>query len=222
FIHVCKRNDPNLGDCIKASVENVKPHLVHGVPEYSIPSLEPLLLKEVVAAPGNTIKLRLRNVHVYGASNFTVARIRANIDKLRFLIDLDFRALSIESDYDIDGKLLLLRIRGSGPMYGNFSDCKGFVKVQAETTDRPDGKHGVKIVDFKTKIAVGNGKLRLENLFGGDPALGDAINMAINTNFDAFIQELQPTLESAISDTFLSITNSILTKFTYESLFPLS
>ncbi|XP_078040765.1 circadian clock-controlled protein daywake [Augochlora pura] len=146
---------------------------------------------------------------------------RANIDALRFVIELDFESLSLEGEYDIDGKVILLRIHGSGPVYGNFTNCKGQVKLQAATSEAADGQHSVKIVDFKTRIAVGGGRLKLENLFGGDPALGEAVNVAINSNFDAFIKELQPSLESAISDTFLKIANGILTQFTYETLFPI-
>ncbi|XP_076620692.1 circadian clock-controlled protein daywake [Colletes latitarsis] len=222
FLHVCKRNDPNLSNCIKKSVENFKPYLINGLPEYNIPTLEPLLLDELEAEPGNTIKLRLRNVHVYGASNFTVSRLKANIDTLRFVVELNFSSLSIESDYDIDGKVILLRIKGSGPMTGNFTNCKGLVKLQAHVVQQDDGANYVEIVNFITKISVGKGHLLLKNLFGGDPLLGEAINVAINSNFDDFIKELQPSLESAISSTFLKIANSILGQFTYEMLFPLS
>ncbi|XP_076644822.1 circadian clock-controlled protein daywake [Halictus rubicundus] len=222
FLHVCKRNDPQLGDCIKASVENVKPYLLRGVPEYKLPSLEPLKLKELVSTSGNNLNLKLKNVDVYGASNFSVTKIRANIDTLRFVIELDLPNLALEGDYEIDGKVILLRLQGSGPVFGNFTNCKAKVKLQAATTKGKDGQNLVNIVDFKTRIAVGSGHLKLNNLFGGDPALGEAVNVAINSNFDAFIKEIQPSLESAISDTFLQIANSILTQFSYETLFPLS
>lgn len=222
FLHVCKRKDPNLGDCIKNSVESFKPYLNKGLPDYNIPTLEPLFLKEVVATSGANIKLNLMNVQVHGASNFNVTRLKANVDTLRFLIELDLPMLSINSDYEIDGKILLLRIQGTGPLTGNFTNCKGLVKIQAELTKGPDSQTYVKISDLKTKIAVGSGSLKLDNLFGGDPVLGDAVNTAINSNFDTFIDELKPALESGISDTFIKIANSILLQFTYEVLFPVS
>ena len=221
FLHVCKRNNPNLGECMKSSVENIRPYLVAGLPEYNMPSLEPLILKEVVAAPG-TIILRVKNIYVHGASNFTVSRLKANLDKLRFVVELDFPKLFIKGDYDVDGKVILLRLQGSGPITGTFTNCKGLVKLQAEIARGPDGENHLRVVDFKTKIAVAQGQLKLENLFGGDPILGEAINMAINSNFDSFLKELQPSIESAISDIFLKIANSILDQFTYDSLFPLS
>lgn len=141
---------------------------------------------------------------------------------MRFAVELSFAKLSIEGDYDVDGKVILLRLQGSGPMTGNFTNCRGLVKLQAQMTPGEDGKTYLKVVDFKTKISVGQGLLKLKNLFGGDPVLGEAINMAINSNFDSFIKELQPSIESAISDTFWTIANSILTQFTYDALFPVS
>ncbi|XP_034186340.1 circadian clock-controlled protein daywake [Osmia lignaria lignaria] len=222
FLHVCKRNDPNLGDCIKNSVENFKPHLHSGLPEYNIPSLEPLFLKELVATTGASIRLKLSNIRVNGASNFAVTRLKANVDTLRFVIELDLPRLSINSDYEVDGKVLLLRIQGTGLLNGNFTDCKALVKIQAEVTKGQDGLNYVTIVDLKTKISVGSGDLKLNNLFGGDPVLGEAVNGAINSNFDAFIDELKPALENGISETFIKIANGILSQFTYEVLFPLS
>lgn len=144
------------------------------------------------------------------------------MDTLRFVIELDLPALSIDSDYEVDGKVLLLRLQGTGPLNGNFSDCKALVKIQAEVIKGPDNLNYVSIVDLKTKISVGSGYLKLNNLFGGDPVLGEAVNGAINSNFDAFIDELKPALENGISDTFIKIANGIVSQFTYEVLFPVS
>lgn len=76
FLHVCRRNDPKINDCIKESVEHLRPYLKSGVPEYAIPSLEPLLLKELVAAEGGGIKMYAKDVHAYGASDFSVTKMK--------------------------------------------------------------------------------------------------------------------------------------------------
>lgn len=133
---------------------------------------------------------------------------------------MDFSKLNIKGEYDVDGQIILLRIRGSGPIIGQFNNCKAFVKLQMEVTKGKDDQNYLKLTDLQTKIFVGSGSLKLENLFGGDPVLGDAINVAINSNFDSFIQEIIPIIESAISNTFTDISNSILMQFPYEKLFP--
>ncbi|XP_046666752.1 protein takeout-like [Homalodisca vitripennis] len=54
-------------------------------------------------------------------------------------------------------------------------------------------KHGEDYLHYHKmtiKIKVVTGKLRLDNLFGGEPVLGEVINSAINANFEQFMNEL--------------------------------
>lgn len=76
FIHVCKKNDPNLSKCITDSVNHLRPYLNTGLPEYNIPALEPFLLKELITTTEENVKLKLRNIKVYGASNFTITKLK--------------------------------------------------------------------------------------------------------------------------------------------------
>ncbi|XP_001607045.1 circadian clock-controlled protein [Nasonia vitripennis] len=223
FIHVCKRNDPQIEACIKKSVEDLRPKLMTGVPEYNIPSLEPLLLKELVAAEGaGGLKITAKDVHAYGASDFVVQKLRVDVSQLRFALDILLPHLYIEGQYEIDGRVLLLPIRGNGPMTGNFTDATGSVKIQAGLFKDDQGNDHLKLSEFRMRISIRKGSLNLDNLFGGDPTLGNVVNNAINTNFDAFIKELQPLIEKALSSAFTDIGNSIVRPFTYEQLFPMS
>lgn len=78
----------------------------------------------------------------------------------------------------------------------------------------------MRIMDFKLKVSVGTGTLKFDNLFGGDRVLGDAVNSAINNNFDLFIKELMPLVEKALSDAFKTIADNIVGQFTFAQLFP--
>ncbi|XP_015109264.1 protein takeout [Diachasma alloeum] len=220
FLHVCKRNDPNINECIKASVEHLRPYLVKGVPEYQIPSIEPLLLKEIVAAEGGGLKLSAKDVNAYGASDFSVTKMNADMGSLVYLLDVFLPHLSIDGQYEIDGKVLLLPITGSGRIMGNFTDCLGAVKFTAET-ETVDGVEYFRVREFELKITVGKGTLRLDNLFGGDKVIGDVVNNAINNNFDAFLKELMPVVERALGRAFRDIGQTIVNQFTYDQLFPL-
>ncbi|KAK1120375.1 hypothetical protein K0M31_012356 [Melipona bicolor] len=220
FIHVCKKNEPNLSECIKSSIINMKPQLKTGVPDYKIPSLEPLILKELVATAGGNIKLKLTNVIIHGASDFSLTKLKANLETLTFVADLDLPRLSLKGNYDVNGRIILLHIRGNGPMEGNVTNSKGFVKIQMKEYKKEDGESYLKVAEIKTKIFVQDGALHLQNLFGGDPVLGEAVNNAINSNFNGFVTEIKPALESAISNAFTDIANGILQQVPFKTLFP--
>lgn len=83
-----------------------------------------------------------------------------------------------------------------------------------------DGLEYVKFGNLSLKVTVGGGKFRLENLFNGDPTLGEIGNQIINENAQIFIDELIPGFEKSLSKTFVEIANDILTEVTYDEMFP--
>lgn len=70
------------------------------------------------------------------------------------------------------------------------------------------------------KISVGKGTLKFDNLFNGEPVLGDLINSSINNNFDSFLVEFLPYMEMALSDAFKNISDNIVQQFSLTQLFP--
>lgn len=83
-----------------------------------------------------------------------------------------------------------------------------------------DGKEYVKFDNLFFKVSVGGAKFHLENLFNGDPTLGEIGNAVINENSQIFLQELIPGFEKSLSKTFLEIANDVLTDVTYDEMFP--
>ncbi|KYQ52587.1 Circadian clock-controlled protein [Trachymyrmex zeteki] len=220
FLHICQTQDPHYETCISESIEYLKPYLKTGVPEYNIPSLEPLILKKITFTPSSSLQLEASEIETTGASNFIIKKAKIDFNTLIVLVDVELPNIQVEGIYGIDGKLLLLPIRGSGPIHGNFSNCIGACKIQIAKYFDEDGEEKMHITDFKLKISVGKGTIKLDNLFGGEQALGDVINSAINNNFELFMKELLPFVEKALSDSFQNIASSIIQQFTFAQLFP--
>lgn len=77
FIQVCKKSDPNA--CIFNSVNRLKPYLVAGIPEYDIPSLEPIVLGDVIVAgerTGQGLYIDAHDIKAFGASNWTLKDLK--------------------------------------------------------------------------------------------------------------------------------------------------
>lgn len=120
----CSRNDPNLDDCLRASVESIRPSLANGIPELLIPPLDPLEIPEInIKQNSGAIRLdsEYSNVIISGLSNFTIRDLHVDKTQHRFRIDLWFPMLQMKANYNINGKVLLLALNGTGPCTGNFS-----------------------------------------------------------------------------------------------------
>lgn len=220
YLHVCHRNDPNLEQCIRKSVEELRPYLRVGIPEMQVPPIEPLFIKELVAAEGSGIKVVTEDLKVYGCSNFTVLKLNVDLPKNLFEFNILLPHLVLDGRYIVDGRILLIPIKGKGGLRGDIYNAKANVTLVGELVKRKgvDYLHYNKMV---IKIKVGSGRLQLDNLFGGEPVLGQIINTAINANFDQFINELRPIIEKALSTFMLESAEKIVSSFPYDELFPL-
>lgn len=61
--------------------------------------------------------------------------------------------------------------------------------------------------------------LYLDNLFNGDKALGDNMNIFLNENWKDILDELKPAVVEAFSQIFASVINSIFSRLSYDDVF---
>lgn len=73
-------------------------------------------------------------------------------------------------------------------------------------------------LDLKSKVK--RGKIRMDNLFRGDKVLGDAVNDAINANFNVISSDFTPMIDKRLSQLLRDYTNKLFSHFTTEQLFP--
>ncbi|CAH1399268.1 unnamed protein product [Nezara viridula] len=219
YIKICKRNDPKIDQCIIDSINFLRPKLVKGIPELDVPPIEPLYFDEFVVSKGNNFKAIGTNVKVIGASNYKITSLKADTNKQIFQIGLSFPYINVEADYDVNMKLLTINLKGKGPLQSNNSD----VTIQAIAKghkNQKDKKTYLLFDSLDLKIKWKNYNIRLENLFGGDKVLGDAVNGALNENKKEIINLIRPKIEKMMGEKMLGVANKITQHFTYDELFP--
>lgn len=78
YIRVCHKNDPQLVQCMKRSVEGLRPYLRRGIKELDIPPIEPILIGDLIVSesvPGQGVSITARDVKAYGPSNFILKKL---------------------------------------------------------------------------------------------------------------------------------------------------
>ncbi|KAB0798326.1 hypothetical protein PPYR_09319 [Photinus pyralis] len=190
-----------------------------GVPECNIPSIEPLVMNELISEQSVGLSLTANNVKTYGCSSYTVTSLKVNMDEQTYEFDTEFPLLSIEAQYNVSGKLLMMPVNGAGPLYANLTNCKSKTMLKGELYDR-DGETYLRYKDLSLHIQIGGGSIKIENLFRGDKFISDIVHESLNKNLNAFLVELMPAVERALASTFLEVGNKIVHPYTYKQLFP--
>ncbi|XP_046420963.1 protein takeout-like [Neodiprion fabricii] len=225
FLKICHRSDPNLNECIRTSVEALRPHLREGIPLLDIPACEPLHVPQVEISQGSgpvAVRSTYTDIQVSGATDFLLKAVKVDLEKERTKLKIFLPRLEMVANYTMDGRILMLPITGEGKGYGNYTDINAIVTTQGE--DYANSKDGNKtyfrVTDFFVDFNVGHATIHLDNLFNGDETLADAMNVFLNDNWKTVAAEMKPALEDAVAELFMDFANRIYAKFPKDVLFP--
>ncbi|KAF6204257.1 hypothetical protein GE061_002597 [Apolygus lucorum] len=220
YIHVCKRNDPELDKCVLNSVEILKPKLVKGIPELDIPALEPLSLKDLVLQHGGrALKFSGTNYIIHGASNYEIDDLKLDLPNKVFQVQMRFPKIVLDADYEVAGKFLSFNLQGKGPVNVVAENIDGKAILKGKQLMK-NGKEYFILDSMDLKLNLKNYELKLSRGFFKDQAVTDAINVALHENKREIINLVRPRLEEVVKDVLLDTANKITNHFTYDELFP--
>ncbi|XP_049822910.1 protein takeout [Aethina tumida] len=220
----CSRDDPKLNQCLMKAAETVRPYLLKGVPELSIPSIEPFGIPEVTLEQGTdalNIKAVLHNTTIHGLGNYKFSKFEFDVEKYEFRAKAIVKPISLEGDYKVNGRILVAPIEGQGQFTAAIesADVDFYQKVQ-----RTKNKKGIEFLTptyTNTSIRVDKPKAHLTGLFGGNEELNSVTNRIINDNVDVLFEEIRPVIEKILTD----VLNNILlqafeTQIPFDDLYP--
>ncbi|KAM0731164.1 Circadian clock-controlled protein daywake [Formica fusca] len=222
YIKVCSRNDPEINKCVFNSIEQLRDKLTTGIPEISVPSIEPLILKHVRLLRGPTgarLDINLTNIQVFGPSTFNIRDLKVDPKKVALTFKVGFDKLDFRGKYQINAQILLLKLVGEGGLNGSFLGYNSDCIMKSHKVVRNNMSYIV-FEKMKFDITINKARINLDNLFNGDPILGPASNEVLNANSNLLVDEIKPVLEEALSDLFTDVANKITEAFTYDELFP--
>ncbi|CAG9576117.1 unnamed protein product [Danaus chrysippus] len=221
YIKVCKREQSTINECVKNSIYSIRPNLIAGIPELNVPPLEPFYIPEIVAVSGDLLPLKAsgKDVRVSGAGNFTIKSIDVDVDTLLIRGKVRFPRLHLDGRYNLDTQILIVPLRGEGNLVADAIKCDADVVLKTEIYMR-DGVQYLKFTSLTVDIVIKDYRIRLDGLFNGNKALGDATNEAINQNRGEFLKTMQPYIEKTVAKILLDAANKIVYNLPLDEMLP--
>ncbi|XP_050548948.1 uncharacterized protein LOC126910429 [Daktulosphaira vitifoliae] len=219
YLHVCRRSQINISNCIIDSAYFLKNKIAEGIPEFDLAPLDPMVIDLLIPSGGRDIKIETTNLRVTGASNFTVPYLEADIKRQKYEFQVKFPHMHILGNYNLDGKIVRMAIKGQGDFDLDIDGVRSNVSMLGKITNI-DGLNYIRFDNVTVKIGIDRGRIELRNLFGGDKNLGEIINTAINSNFIMFFTELRPIIQKVVEKLVMETVDKLTKLFTYEQLFP--
>lgn len=223
WVKDCPKKGPlPLDDCIVKRIRDALPFLLKGYPKYRIPQLEPLKVSSIAVDTGSKqvgLSLKMSNTEIWGIKHSDYYKSTIDIPNRSLEILWSNRRLEVLGNYVMDGKVLILPIKGNGPGNITLTDASGNYKMFWEYYEK-NGKEFAKITRSTMDFKVGHAYFQFKYLFNGDKALGAQMNNFLNENWPEVIREFGPAVGEAFNIVFRQLIQNVLDLLSFDSIFP--
>uniref|UniRef100_A0A0A9YG68 Protein takeout n=1 Tax=Lygus hesperus TaxID=30085 RepID=A0A0A9YG68_LYGHE len=218
----CKMDDPKHNECMRGAIQRTLPDLVKGMPQFGIKTIDPLTFKQIVIKQGNgpiSLDLTLDDFDILGIHTGNVDRVLNNKWK-SFVANVSVPKLTATAKhYKMDGKMLVLPIKGEGKAKMVLDDFKaGFLVDVGEETK--GGKTYYKMTKMHIDLDCSKFSQDYENLFDGNKQLADQMKIFLSENHKEVFRELAPALGEALSAGLLELGNRLFSKIPKDEITP--
>ncbi|XP_060828550.1 protein takeout-like [Bombus pascuorum] len=224
---VCSRSLPEeqLTECLDEAVTDAVISLAGGLRSLRILPIEPLAVDSVSIgeAEGSvTLRQEYKNIKLHGLTKgVRIYNHHLTLDNGCLLTsDTIHPQVDFVANYKIDGKVLLLPVKGSGRSNITMYNLKSHNEISCEKYEK-NGETYLKIKKYGVTLNPAQISLQFDNLFNGDKTLGPQLNNFINENAELLFKELKAPYEETFSQVFTQLSNDVFSRVPLNKIFPL-
>ncbi|CAH0586863.1 unnamed protein product [Chrysodeixis includens] len=215
-LNLCKSGDDV---CTAAAAQAALPLVLAANEEIGAEDLDPLFQPEI---EGNLsiLKFKLFNTTLTGLKSCTVDSAKYNEEALTVQIVLLCPKFTMHGWYDIDGRLIVLPVKGTGDYSLESLDYKLKVDMELKTIEK-DGKSYRNVKNFKVEAEAQTGvTYDFRNLFNGQKDLADTVLKFANENWKEVAHEVQEPVFSAVLKRIIKNANKYLKTLPIDEYLP--
>ncbi|KAL3282203.1 hypothetical protein HHI36_005397 [Cryptolaemus montrouzieri] len=211
YILPCYKADPELNKCVAKTFNHLRPYLIKGIKDISVPSIDPFKLERIVMENGQgpfRVRATFYNVTANGASNYSIQSVKADVDHYTIELGVKLPRIDIRGKYDVNGNVLLFPVRSKGDFWAIFLDVDGAAKIYGKEVTNKEGVKFMKIDKMYVDFKFAKSRFRIKDVINHGNIIGEAMNQFLNNNSDEIIKEMKPAATTAIAKQFKTFLNA--------------
>lgn len=213
YVKQCREDDPKLIECFIDSLHHVRPFIAKGIPEIEMPSVEPFRMDELslsLTTGPNGYRVTLRDLDIFGVSNFTVQKLKLGNAGTPFEARIKIPELKINSKYSSSGVLIILPASGNGTFHAVLSDITALLKGRAVSQERDEGRF-LHVEALTLDLNIKTVRMHVKKIFNNNRILTEATNLFLRENGHEVLKAMMPQLRGKLANVFKRIANQLLT-----------
>ncbi|XP_053600367.1 circadian clock-controlled protein daywake-like [Plodia interpunctella] len=214
YITPCKLEDKELADCVREQIKISLPHFTKGVPEFNVPSIDPVKLDDI-KIDGNGLVLTFTQAAMHGLSKSELTDLRVKIGDSDEDFKLAFKGnLSLTAKYEVDGRILILPIQGKGDAFVYAQGVEVEINSKLSHVKDKQNRTHFKLITPSYNYTIERTTFDLKNLFNGNKQLADTTIQFANENWRQLMDDLAPPAIKQIVRTCVKAINKFFSNVT--------
>ncbi|XP_018787000.1 PREDICTED: uncharacterized protein LOC108967831 [Bactrocera latifrons] len=212
-IPTCVGTNLDLNACIKNGLKEVKPRLKNGIPELSIPPLDPLVIASHKVEMTDDFAKGYLNVHnliIKGISESTVEKLNLEMYGDHVKLQVTTKSPSIEKQGTFQGELTAegLNLQPEGQFTSKLTDLQLDIEAEGDLTER-DGHKYLQLKSFNLIPQIGDLEFDADNIVP-DKGINSVILAVINAHWRPFYKLLVKEMRTTWEPIALFVANAYL------------
>uniref|UniRef100_A0A1B0FP55 Uncharacterized protein n=1 Tax=Glossina morsitans morsitans TaxID=37546 RepID=A0A1B0FP55_GLOMM len=218
----CKISD-NV--CIASSMNEVLRLYPKGSPAFDLADLSRIFVPKVelenAAGHSSAVQLNLvfLNSTTSGLEKAKVVNVSGfDPDIKQIIVNLEVPFLKLEAEYEMDGKILFLTLKGKGHAEIHLKMATNKVTINVGLEKRK-GKTHLIVKDMTCDFRPQGFFIHLDNLFDGNKEITDSVNEVINTNWRDVYSALSDNINRSLAQGMLGILRDVAESLSYDDIY---
>ncbi|XP_041980253.1 circadian clock-controlled protein daywake-like [Aricia agestis] len=203
----CKQNDMA---CVEKNANTLYQMIMSGDPERHVEPHEPLH-HELIEGNLSILKYKFFNSTFMGMNTCKISNLNWNFQASLIRFDVTCGNITMYGKYEIDGRLIILPIKGEGDYKIDTHGYKISVECEIDEIDGSDGNKHLHIHTYRLKeTPTAPIVFSLDNLFNGQKEMSDTLHKFANDNWKEVAELVQDPVWYAHAKTLISVVNKYL------------
>ncbi|KAK5638509.1 hypothetical protein RI129_012804 [Pyrocoelia pectoralis] len=219
---ICKRSDPQLNDCLKSAIQQSINILKNGLPQYNIPSMNPINIPKWTMPKGGILSYEQKytNIELHDYPTTVILAVTSKIEDDDFSLSLKCTApiLKVKCNYRYDdAKLGGVDVSSVGSLIYTYYDRDFYITFTGGILNNGSGRY-LLISDTQiniTRIGSFTVKYESENL-----AAADLLTKLSYENLDTLLTVNKGGYDDMYATGLKNIANAVFAAIPYDKLFP--
>ncbi|KAH0815653.1 hypothetical protein GEV33_007138 [Tenebrio molitor] len=203
------------------AAQNGISQLTRAYDEVKIINVHPFELPELTIGAGKgpvAVDQKFKNCKLDGFHLMKLDNFEFDLEEKRVSIVGTFPEVTMKCHYDLDGKVLLVPIQGTGPSTIVLKNVKTKGVFPYEEFKKKD-KTFVKVISSSLTLDPELVSFNFENLFNGDKKLGDNVNQVLNDNWREIFDDVIQDYIEVFNKILIAVFNNLFSKVSLEDAF---